>query len=560
MARPSDEVEADHLLSTYSDHEGVLPTEDEPESPASFHAFSRPPPPKWRRSSVHGWSGPVHVIGDGLRAGFARLDALLAPFRAHSPRTVILMLALLKFALTCKAMLLMMPLMRLIEDDICHKHYRLGPAEKIPEMKCKVDEVQTDLAWLGGWQSLIGAVINMIVAFPYGVLSDRIGRKAGMLLAYFGTVFAFSWSPFILAHFPELNIYYLFFGSTFFLIGGGVVVVFNNIYAMAADVSTEKDRASNFVFLSVGAVVGGLLGPVTAGFLMERYGPWVPIRLVFIFTPFIFLIMMLLPETLRGKPDGSPRRQHSLGGAVREALDNGLHELRESIAILKNRNILLCLTPSLIQGPLGAASMHTLPQYISKNFGWTLAQTSFLLSPLGLGHLGILLILPWISRIIVDPRGRFRCTGFGKDALLAKASYIMIANGALIEALSREIVVFLIGLVVGTFGSASAPLARAMITEFVAPEHTSRLYALTSMVDTLGSPLGGPVLAWAFSVGLEKKGGWKGLPWFYVSFLATVAWAALMLVSEPRKKGPIHLESENGLEGLDYESGAEDDL
>ncbi|GJC90754.1 MFS efflux pump atnC [Colletotrichum liriopes] len=560
MSRPSDEVEADHLLSTYSDHEGVLPTQDEPESPASFHAFSRPPPSKWRRSSAHGWSGPVRVLGDGLRAGVARLDALLAPFRARSPRAVILTLALLKFALTCKAMLLMMPLMRLVEDGICHKHYRLGPAEEIPEMKCKVDEVQTDFAWLGGWQSLIGAVVNMIVAFPYGVLSDRIGRKAGMLLAYLGTVFAFSWSPFILARFPELNIYFLFFGSAFFLIGGGIVVVFNNIYAMAADVSTEKDRASNFVFLSVGAVAGGLLGPVTAGFLMERYGPWVPIRLVFVFTPFVFLIMMLLPETLSGKADGSPRRQPSLGGAVREALDNGLHELRESVAILKNRNILLCLTPSLVQGPIGAASMHTLPQYISKNFGWTLAQTSFLLSPLGLGHLGILLLLPWISKAIVDPRGRFRRTGFGKDALLAKASYLLAAGGALIEALSREIVVFLVGLVVGTFGSASAPLARAMITEFVAPEHTSRLYALTSMVDTLGSPLGGPVLAWAFSAGLEKKGAWKGLPWFYVSFLATVAWAALMLVSEPRKKGPIHLETENGLEGLDYESGAEDEL
>ncbi|GKT41044.1 MFS efflux pump atnC [Colletotrichum spaethianum] len=561
MSRLSDEVEADHLLSTYSDHEGVLPTEDDPESPASFHAFSRPAAAKkWRRPSVHGWSGPFQAIGDGLRAGFSRLDAVLAPFRAHSPRTVILMLALLKFALTCKGTLLMMPLMRLIEDGICHKHYHLGPAETIPEMKCKADEVQTDLAWLGGWQSLIGAVVNMIVAFPYGVLSDRIGRKAGMLLAYLGTVFAFSWSPLILAHFPELNIYFLFFGSAFFLIGGGIVVVFNNIYAMAADVSTENDRASNFVFLSVGSVLGGLLGPVTGGFLMERYGPWVPVRLVFVLTPFVFLIIMLLPETLRGKADGSPRRHLSLGNAVREALDNGLHELRESVAILKNRNILLCLMPSLIQGPLMTAQMHTLPQYISKNFGWTLAQTSYLLSPLGVGHLGILLILPWISKIIMDPRGRFRRTGFGKDALLTKASYIMIASSALIEALSREIVVFLIGLVVGTFGSASGPLARAMITEFVAPEHTSRLYALASMVDTLGSPLGGPVLAWAFSVGLEKKGGWKGLPWFYVSLLAMIAWAALMLVREPRKKGPIRLDSEDGVEGLDYESGAEDEL
>ncbi|KAK6218958.1 major facilitator superfamily transporter [Colletotrichum tabaci] len=581
MPRISDEGDDDLLLSTYSEHEGVLPTDDDEDalrSPAGSRAFTWSPPPKWRRRlSVPGWEvggRPVHaVVASGLRACFARLDGLLAPFRVRSPRAIILLLALLKFALTWKGMLLMMPLMRLIEDDICHKHYGRDPSELIPEMECKVDEVQKDLAWLGGWESLIGAVVNMLVAFPYGVLSDRIGRKAGMLLAYVGTVFAFSWSPFILARFPGLNIYVLFFGSTFFLIGGGIVVVFNNIYAMAADVSTEKDRASNFVFLSVGAVAGGLLGPVTSGFLMERHGPWVPIRLVFVFTPSVFLIMLLLPETLRGgkassslspppSPDGpnkQQRRQVSFSDAVREGLAHGLSELRESISILRNRNILLCLVPPLISSPLVAAQMHTLPQYISKNFGWTLAQTSFLLSPLGLGHLGILLVLPWISTVIVNPAGRFRRTGFGKDALLAKASYVMIAGGALIEALSRDIVVFLVGLVVGTLGSASGPLTRAMITEFVSTEHTSRLYALTSMVDTLGSPLGGPVLAWAFSVGLEKKGGWKGLPWFYVSFLATLALAALALVREPREKGPVHLESGNGMEGMDYESGTEDD-
>lgn len=181
MPRILDEGDEDLLLSTYSEHEGVLPTDDDEDalrSPAGSRAFAWSPPPKWRRRlSVPGWEvggRPVHaVVASGLRACFARLDGLLAPFRVRSPRAIILMLALLKFALTCKGMLLMMPLMRLIEDDICHKHYGRDPSELIPEMECKVDEVQKDLAWLGGWQSLIGAVVNMLVAFPYGVLSDR---------------------------------------------------------------------------------------------------------------------------------------------------------------------------------------------------------------------------------------------------------------------------------------------------------------------------------------------------------------------------------------------------
>ncbi|OLN86939.1 putative membrane protein C14C4.07 [Colletotrichum chlorophyti] len=558
MVRLPDDVEAEHLLNAeYLELDGVLATEHEPSAAtAGAYSVQGPPLPAWRMSSP---SRVVRSVAAAVWAAGLRLNALLAPFRARSPRTIIILLALFKFAITATGTLLMIPLLRLVEDDICHKHFGISPTQPIPEMECKTDEVQKRLAWLGGWQSLIGAVVNMLVAFPYGVLSDRIGRKAGLLLAYAGSLMAMAWSPFLLAHFPQLNIYFLFFGILFFLIGGGAVVMFNNVYAMAADVSTEKDRATNFVFLSAGAVIGGLVGPVTAGFLMEKYGPWVPIRIVFCITPLVVLIAMLLPETLRVKVDGSPKPQLSLAEAVREALDNGLNELKESVAILKNRNILLCLVPSLVQNPMMVAQSAILPQYVSTNFGWTLAQTSFLLSPLGFLHLGILVLLPSVSKALINPRGRFRCTGFGKDALLAKASYVMITAGAILEALSREIVGFLVGLVVTTFGSASNPLARAMITEFVDPEHTSRLYALTSMVDTLGSPLGGPVLAWAFSVGLEKKGGWKGLPWFYVAILGTVTWTALMFVREPREKGPIHLEGGIGEEGMDYESGAEDE-
>lgn len=393
---------------------------------------------------------------------------------------------------------------------------------------------------------------------------SRIGRKAVLLLSFLGTVLSFSWGPLMLSFFPEMNIYFIFVGIIFGFIGGGIIVMFNNVYAMAADVSTDRDRASNFVHMSVGAVLGGLVGPVLAGQLMERYSPWVPIRLVFFLVPFVFLAMAVLPETtLRVKADGLRKSQLPLVDAVKEAFRNGLRELRQSVGILQNRNVLFCLVPSLLQGAIMSAHSSTLSQYVSKHFGWTLAQTSYLLSPLGFLHLGILAVLPRISKNLTNPRGRFRCTSFGKDSLLAKGSYLATALGALIQGCGREIVVFVLGLTVGTFGSASSPLVRAMITEFVEPEHTSRLYALTSMVDTLGSPLGGPVLAWTFSVGLEKKGGWRGLPWFYVSLLAVIVWAALMLVDEPRKKGPVYLamaSHDDDIEGLDYESGAEDEL
>lgn len=175
MPRSSDEVEAAHLMGAENSGLDGL-TADAVLAPEIFRAFQRTRP-KQRGRSPPGfgrWTGGGGVrVGDALRALRARIDDPLLRFQISSPRAVVFTLSLLKFSITTSVALLMIPMLRLIEDDICHKHYRLPHAEKISEMKCKVDEVQTAVAWLFGWQSLLGAVVNMLVAFPYGILSDR---------------------------------------------------------------------------------------------------------------------------------------------------------------------------------------------------------------------------------------------------------------------------------------------------------------------------------------------------------------------------------------------------
>ena len=87
---------------------------------------------------------------------------------------------------------------------------------------------------------------------------------------------------------------------------------------------------------------------------------------------------------------------------------------------------------------------------------------------------------------------------------------------------------FILGLFIGTFGAADSPLARATMSHYVEPEYTSRLYALIGMAEVLGTFIGAPVLAAFFHIGLQKKGIWTGLPWFYLAFLSFVAWLALL--------------------------------
>ncbi|KAK4101299.1 general substrate transporter [Parathielavia hyrcaniae] len=482
-----------------------------------------------------------------------RLQGFAARFQAKKRRTIIILLTLLMFTLVTSGMLILLPVFRLMEDAVCHEHYGKPRTEPIEERLCKVDGVQKELAYLGGISAMLNSVIGLIATLPYGVLADRIGRKPSFTLAYVGIVFVFAWGPLMVVLGNHVRLAML--GSLFFLIGGGIPVAMNSLNAMVSDISSEADRAPGFLSLSFGAVSGTLIGPFTAGLLMENLGPWFPVILVYCITPFVFLLLLFLPETLpiklRDATDDQEERSLS------DRLRGELKELAVSLTLLKDRNIALTLPAFLLQPVLFAASTSTVSQHISTYFGWSLAQTSYLLSPLTVLHLVIIVILPKSTSFLTNPSGRFRLSVFSKDLLLTRLSLLFIFAGMFIEGLSRGIVLFLVGLTVGAFGSSYGALCRSITTGYVEPQQTSRLYALISMLETGSALLGGPVLAVCFNVGLSKKGLWSGLPWFYVATLVLIPLACLAFLRAPKEKVvvPDSDGEENG--DLGYQSAEE---
>jgi len=320
---------------------------------------------------------------------------------------------------------------------------------------------------------------------------------------------------------------------------------------------TVISRSTSFLYLSFGAVLGSLVGPVTAGILMEKVSPWLPILLVFFITPFIFMLLIFLPETLPIRlPETAEDDQEFAPSISNKPIREAVNELWVSVSLLKNTNILLSMVTFFIQPAIFAAYSGTLAQYVSKYFGWTLAQTSYLLSPpLGILHLVIILLVPLVSNWLTSSTGRKRLSVFTKDLLLTKVSLLLLLTGALLEGFSRGIVLFLIGLTIGTVGSAHGPLLRAVTTAYVEPNQTSRLYSLMSLMETTGAVIGGPVLAQCFNVGLSKRGLWIGLPWFYVAALVLVALVALTFLRKPKPK-PVPAEDEDNGD-LGYQSAEE---
>lgn len=82
------------------------------------------------------------------------------PWQVQSPLTIVILAAIAKFTLVASGMMILMPMYRLIEDAFCHRYYEDDSSGLIEEMECKVDEVQSPLAFMMGWSALLNAIIS----------------------------------------------------------------------------------------------------------------------------------------------------------------------------------------------------------------------------------------------------------------------------------------------------------------------------------------------------------------------------------------------------------------
>jgi DHA1 family tetracycline resistance protein-like MFS transporter len=116
-----------------------------------------------------------------------------------------------------------------------------------------------------GFSQLIGAPI-------FGEISDQYGRKKAILLSMFIAIIGCLITGISL----EINsISLIFIGRLIIGFASGTVAV---VFAIAADHSTEKDRAKNLGYINIGLSLGIVLGPIIGGHLANlkvfSLNPW----------------------------------------------------------------------------------------------------------------------------------------------------------------------------------------------------------------------------------------------------------------------------------------------
>ena len=103
---------------------------------------------------------------------------------------------LFRFALA----LVDVPKVRLIEYAVCQQYYRSYPHAKgasdisIPEMQCKLEPIQAEVALITGWRMSLDAIPSILAATFFGTLADIVGRRPVLFLVCLGELLALIWS------------------------------------------------------------------------------------------------------------------------------------------------------------------------------------------------------------------------------------------------------------------------------------------------------------------------------------------------------------------------------
>jgi len=149
---------------------------------------------------------------------------------------------------------------------------------------------------------------RLLCTVPYGLLTERIGRKRVLILSGADVFAALSW-VLALCYWRFASIRWVLMSGVFLFIGGGDVVSSSVMHFMVTDTTDQAERAQIFLYLHAADVISGFFRPAISAALMEKGYTWTVLVLAegVLFSG-TFLLTQFIPKTLslRDKFFGSP--------------------------------------------------------------------------------------------------------------------------------------------------------------------------------------------------------------------------------------------------------------
>ncbi|KAI5863629.1 MFS general substrate transporter [Durotheca rogersii] len=443
------------------------------------------------------------------------------------------------FLVSSAGALYQIPITKIYENILCRQYYDdLRDTTPFDAGDCKNDIVQSRLAYLLAVLESLNSVISCLVAMPWGIVADRVGRKPVYISSASGIALSILMMT-VLAWFSDiLPARSIWFSAVAYLLGGSPVMN-ACIYSILTDLVPESNRSISFMRVHVTSLVGNLISPALSSAMMSSTGPWPVMLLTLVLWAVSTALVVFIPETFRRSPhvDGTESQPFTIRARARESIA----QARDTLSIVRLPSISLVLAICLLSLPVIVCTFQFMVQFISKRYQIPLEQTGYVQSIYGVAHIVVvLLIVPCISNLIVRPSlpSWLRAPNENRrDLVLVRWSYAAYVAGTFILSISPSLPVFVAGLVVMSLGSGSASFIKSIAALHVDPEHRSRLFTLMSLLDVVSNVWAMPALAALFTLGMRWGGGWIGLPYLGVSLTCVAMFVLSLFVRVPEING-----------------------
>ncbi|KAH8690266.1 putative MFS transporter [Talaromyces proteolyticus] len=472
-------------------------------------------------------------------------------------RLMITLFAIILFVETGNAMT-QGPQTRITESIACRNYYQetdpsqIGPDGQIPEEQCKNSVIQGEIAIVKGYMELFDGVASILLALPYGLLADRIGRKPTILLSIPGFLLNMAMMGIVLWWSDIFPLRAIWLSAIAWLFGGGLVVAAAVVWTMMTDVTTEAQRSAMFFQFGV-AVMGSEFISNSIGSWLMLYNPWIPMLIGWGTVLVGVCLGLTLPETKNAFPSEVEQKpgEYELSGIHTdddEESSASFHKPEEINSprnsrwqqavsgikayafLLESKQVMLLCSAFLVY-KLSRGTSWFLVQYVSVRYGWKLAAANMLVSLKSILMVALLLVvLPLASWYLQKKKG---IDGRTKDLMLTKASVMCLFVGTLGMGLAPHVSVVIIFLIVQTMGAGFVYTTRAVVTTMLKREETARAYVMIEIIQAFGMIIASPTMTNFFNWGLKLGGVWTGLAWMVAAALFAVVGVIIWKVRLP---------------------------
>lgn len=309
----------------------------------------------------------------------------------------------------------------------------------------------------GATTELVGIVIGvyaltqMLFQIPFGVMSDKLGRKGtiitGLLLFAIGSIFCAIAEDILLLLIGRL------------LQGAGAIGAV--VTAMISDLVKEEQRSKAMAIMGmaigVSFALAMILGPTIASFA--------GVQSLFYLTAFLALSSIIV--LLKAVPN-PPKITHTYNGKA------------QLIPVLKNANLIKMNLTNFLQKGLMTFAFMIIPMLLINNFQWTINELWKAYLPAM--FFGLLVMAP--AAIIAEKKGK------AKEILIV--GIIFFAISYLIIGFSKEAAIFIIGVVIFFIGfNMHEPIMQSLTSKFAKIHQRGLVLGIFNSFGYLGTFLGG---------------------------------------------------------------------